>query len=242
MHRYLCPNRAYNWRMCALSKLASLWRGALHLGHRRRRGSVGFSNFCREFLTAPHLHRRWHASGGYFRACKGIQVAQWTNCEDLPPMMACATVQGLHQRQTPRFADPFDVGHVFQPFADETISSTPSLSDTAYTSNITPTADFFPNAGDISAGTGGRGRIDTDTAETEAASVPVTGLYRDDWSIQQRGSLRHPADPVLVGRNPTQIYLPWKGNIVSASVWFDNGRREGIRYPSTCTLHRLSSL
>ena len=59
----------------------------------------------------------------------------------------------------------------------------------------------------------------------------ASNLYLSkDWSLP-RASSAYPADPVLVGRYPTQIYLPWKGDILSTSVWFDNGRREGIRYP-----------
>ena len=136
-------------------------------------------------------------------------------------------------------ADPFDVGqYVFQPFADvaDNFFDSITLGHSIHSRNITPPVAFFPKAGDISAGTGGRGGIDADSAETEAANLYLSQDYlAKDWSIPAAGQFAtYPADPVLVGRNPTQIYLPWKGNIVSASVWFDNGRREGIRYPSTC--------
>jgi hypothetical protein len=53
-----------------------------------------------------------------------------------------------------------------------------------------------------------------------------TCLFNNDSTLRRYAA--------LVGRNPTQIFLPWKGNILSSSVWFDNGLREGIVYPSTC--------
>ena len=91
-------------------------------------------------------------------------------------------------------ADPFDVGqHAFQPFADvaDNFFDSITIGHSIHSRNITPTADFFPNAGDISAGTGGRGRIDTDTAETEAAICTCHRIIsRRIGASQQRGSLR----------------------------------------------------
>ena len=88
-----------------------------------------------------------------------------------------------------------------------------------------PTASVVPDAttGEI----GGLG----DGGENLAENIYLT----KDWSLPAAGQFAtYPADPVLVGRNPPQIFLPWKGNILSTSVWFDNGLRQGIVYPSTC--------
>jgi hypothetical protein len=46
-----------------------------------------------------------------------------------------------------------------------------------------------------------------------------------------------PSDPLLspAGGTPTQLYLPWAGDILSALLWLDNyGQRGGTVYPSAC--------
>ena len=136
-------------------------------------------------------------------------------------------------------ADPFDVGqYVWQPFPNvaNNFFDSITLGHSVHSRNITPPAGVFPTPASVESGTGGRGGIDAGLAEAEAANLYLSqDFLAKDWSIPAAGQFAtYPSDPVLVGRNPTQIYLPWKGNIISSSVWFDNGRREGIRYPSTC--------
>jgi hypothetical protein len=42
------------------------------------------------------------------------------------------------------------------------------------------------------------------------------------------------ADPLYEGRAPPTFFVPWRGEIHEAYVYFDNGKYQGIRYPSTC--------
>ena len=127
-------------------------------------------------------------------------------------------------------ADPFDMGqYVFQPFENVAGNLRESITLGASKHSLTPVnpALQYPDPSAVQAGTGGIGSLNS--------TGPNLYLSPKDWSIPAAGQYAtYPADPVLVGRNPTQVYLPWKGNIISTSVWFDNGIRQGIVYPSTC--------
>ena len=120
-------------------------------------------------------------------------------------------------------ADPFDIGqYVWQPF--------PNITGNLYESITIGTSHHIrrgsPPGPDFENST--VGGVEDDLSSnlylTKDLSIPAAGQFAV-----------YPADPLLLGRNPTQLYLPWKGNILEASVWFDNGRRQGIVYPSTCT-------
>lgn len=130
-------------------------------------------------------------------------------------------------------ADPFDMGqYVWQPFVNVSDNSFESitLGHSLHSRRSVGTANVAPDAATIAGGTGGEGN-------GNLSGVPPGNLYTrtGDWSLPAAGQFAtYPSDPVLVGRNPTQIFLPWKGSIVSTSIWFDNGLREGIVYPSTC--------
>lgn len=132
-------------------------------------------------------------------------------------------------------ADPFDIGqYVFQPFENVAgnLRESITLGASKHSDLPVPPAPVYPPAAAVLAGTGG---IGSNNLTAEELSGPNPYLNPKDWSVPAAGQYAtYPADPVLVGRNPTQVYLPWKGNILSTSVWFDNGVRQGIRYPSTC--------
>ena len=132
-------------------------------------------------------------------------------------------------------ADPFDIGqYVFQPFENVAgnLRESITLGASKHSDLPVPPAPVYPPAAAVLAGTGG---IGSNNLTVEELSGPNPYLNPKDWSVPAAGQYAtYPADPVLVGRNPTQVYLPWKGNILSTSVWFDNGVRQGIRYPSTC--------
>lgn len=130
-------------------------------------------------------------------------------------------------------ADPFDMGqYVFQPFVDvsdnlfESITLGHSRHSRGSAQGI---VDVPPEATGGEVGGLGSGNVENNLT---AGNLYIT----KDWALPAAGQFAtYPADPVLRGRNPTQIFLPWKGNILSTSVWFDNGLRQGILYPSTCT-------
>ena len=132
-------------------------------------------------------------------------------------------------------ADPFDIGqYVFQPFENVAgnLRESITLGASKHSDLPVPPAPVYPPAAAVNAGTGG---IGSNNLTVEELSGPNPYLNPKHWSVPAAGQYAtYPADPVLVGRNPTQVYLPWKGNILSTSVWFDNGVRRGIRYPSTC--------
>ena len=131
-------------------------------------------------------------------------------------------------------ADPFDIGqYVWQPFVDvaDNFYESITIGGSMHTRNATPPSNVFPDPLEMLAGIGGVGGVAPGLEAAQASNLYLS----KDWSLPAAGQFAtYPADPVLVGRYPTQIYLPWKGDILSTSVWFDNGRREGIRYPSTC--------
>lgn len=131
-------------------------------------------------------------------------------------------------------ADPFDIGqYVWQPFVDvaDNFYESITLGGAMHSRNVTPPRTLVPGSEEINAGTGGVGGVEPGLEAAQAANLYLT----KDKSLPAAGQYAtYPSDPVLVGRYPTQIFLPWKGDILSTSVWFDNGRREGIRYPSTC--------
>ncbi len=70
------------------------------------------------------------------------------------------------------------------------------------------------------------------------AAAQTAGKWQD-ISIPTFGSYATwPSDPLLAGAGagtPTQLYLPWAGEILSALLWLDNyGQRGGTVYPSAC--------
>ena len=106
-----------------------------------------------------------------------------------------------------------------------------TLGGSKHSRNVTPPRNDIPGSGEIFAGNGGVGGVEPGLEAAQASNLYLS----KDWSLPAAGQFAtYPSDPVLVGRYPTQIFLPWNGDILSSSVWFDNGRREGIRYPSTC--------
>ncbi|EEH51064.1 uncharacterized protein MICPUCDRAFT_54765 [Micromonas pusilla CCMP1545] len=135
-------------------------------------------------------------------------------------------------------ADPFDIGqYVFQPFANvsDNLFESVTLGHALHSRGGVPTATTYPTAEEVLAATGGTSGTNS-SGEEDVLLVADANLYiQKDWSLPAAGQFAtYPSDPVLVGRNPTQLFLPWKGNVLSASVWFDNGNRQGIVYPSTC--------
>ena len=135
-------------------------------------------------------------------------------------------------------ADPFDIGqYVFQPFANvsDNLFESVTLGHALHSRGGVPTATTYPTAEEVLAATGGTSGTNS-SGEEDVLLVADANLYiQKDWSLPAAGQFAtYPSDPVLVGRNPTQLFLPWKGNVLSASVWSDNGNRQGIVYPSTC--------
>lgn len=130
-------------------------------------------------------------------------------------------------------ADPFDMGQfVFQPFVgEENLFESITLGDSRHRrESVQGIVDVPPDAG------GPVGGLGVDESSLGYNLTAGNRYITKDWALPAAGQFAtYPADPVLSGRNPAQIFLPWKGNILSANVWFDNGLREGIVYPSTCT-------
>ena len=105
-------------------------------------------------------------------------------------------------------ADPFDMGqYVFQPFAN--VSDNLFESITLGHSLHSRRSVGISNDGAAASGTttqvGGLGE------GVNGSRLPPNNLYiTKDWSLPAAGQFaQYPADPVLVGRNPTQIFLPW---------------------------------
>jgi hypothetical protein len=73
----------------------------------------------------------------------------------------------------------------------------------------------------------GAGAVTQAASKWQDISLPTFGGYAV-W----------PSDPLLSptgGGTPTQLYLPWAGDILSALLWLDNyGQRGGTVYPSAC--------
>jgi len=77
-------------------------------------------------------------------------------------------------------------------------------------------------------------RHDHEAGNSEVQDEPNIYITKD-YSIPAAGQFaEYPADNVLRGTNPTQLFLPFQGNILETSVFFDNGVDQGIVYPSTC--------
>ncbi len=76
--------------------------------------------------------------------------------------------------------------------------------------------------------------------ETMSDIQQMYGLYQNapitrDGTLPAAGQYAtYDASRVLGGSQPLQFFLRWTGTIDQVYVYFDNGRHQGIRYPSTC--------
>jgi len=193
----------------------------------------GFQTFIESFSLLPIF------TGGGMRVVDTSVPAKGFRAKDGQTFKILASYDGLCNvtkvyvnDKLRGIANPFDIGQfVWQPFINvsNNLFESITLGHSLHSRRSVGTAAAFPNAATMAGGAGGIGASNL--------SAPPGNLYirTGDLSLPAAGQFAtYPADPVLVGRNPTQLFLPWKGNILSSSVWFDNGLRQGIVYPSTC--------